>query len=79
MVPKVKSFMLTYRQLTYFVEFEDGTSLVLKLGYALDDDFDTDYTIIWQDSKNQTTETPAWAEGFGGAKLERLFVGEDSY
>jgi len=77
MMLKVKSSKLTYRRLTHFVEFEDGTSLVLKLGYALDDDFDTDYTIIWQDSKNQTVETPAWAEGFNGAKLERFFVVEE--
>ena len=77
MIPKVTSSEVTYRRVTHNVVFEDGSSLVLKLGYAEDGDFDTDYTIIWNDTDNKEINTPDWAKGFDGPKLERIFISEE--
>ena len=76
-IPKVESSNVTYRRVTHHVVFEGGDALILKLGYAEDGDFETDYTIIWNDKAGKEISTPDWAEGFSGAKLERIFVSED--
>ena len=76
-IPKVESSDITYRRITHCVVFEGGDALILKLGYAEYGDFETDYTIIWNDKAGKEISTPAWAEGFSGAKLERMFVSED--
>ena len=76
MIPKATSCQLTYTRFTYETIFNDGTSLIFKVGYSPDDE-DLDLTVLWLDNKGNESTVPDWAKTYSIYQLQSMFTTEE--